>query len=238
MTALPAWPTPRDSEHYQLNVPPPPIPHNTRRQKGGQFPFFEVSSPASGTRANTATGTKTEVFSSPRKEKAAPKTPPPETTEEKARRRRMIVGSIITLFGVLSAIAIVVGLVVGLRAAPEQKSQTPQPSTTIIPTGTTTPNPTATATGDGGGLTSPTTVDRPQSLSTTGQSGQPWLFWQNAQGFLSRVVLNPSSTSWTGVSNFVQAKQNTPIASTFFESRWYAGQEVCFPCCSFISFHC
>lgn len=54
----------------------------------------------------------------------------------------------------------------------------------------------------------------------------PWIFWQNSQGFLSRFVLDPMSVSWTGVSNFVQARNNTPLASTFLETRWYAGQEV------------
>lgn len=110
-----------------------------------------------------------------------------------------------------------------------QTSDSPTPTPTVsVGGGEDTPQPTPTPT------PTPTLIP-PQiaSVSVTGWNvpgpeayNLVWLFWQDAEGYLTRAIFNSSTDDWSRVINFVKAKKGSPLAAQAFKGDWYADLDV------------
>lgn len=148
--------------------------------------------------------------------------------ESKTRCSRTTIW-LLAILSLVLILIIILGAVLGSLA--RSRHSVLQPSITEIPAGTT---PTSTASTGATGIPS-SAVPTPHiaSISATGWSvpgpqgyNSIWLFWQDRQGYLSRAAYNSSTGNWTRVSNFVEAREKTPVAASTLDAKWYEDQQV------------
>lgn len=237
ITALPRWDSSLHSSRPKIPLPFPlkiHSGHGRQSSKHSQTPILEneAEKKEAGLQSGLAslgvkrTGSNRSVFKSPQN------TGPYGMDDRRQRHSRNLVWLVAAVVVVLS-LAIILGAVLGTFVKPGPSNPTPQ--VTEIPAGMV-PTPTATNTQIAPSPTG-TKVPRPEnqlaSVAVTGWRvpgaqghNSIWLFWQNREGYLSRATYDSSTGNWTRVTNFVKAKEDTPIAAAAVNLSYYAGQEV------------
>lgn len=220
LTALPRWESFRTNDRPRLHIPLPALPKRAHARKDSRTPILDKDVRTSD--LDNGEGSKSYHLERIESRAITP------VEKRKPRYSRTTLWLVAMLIVVLIVI-IVLGAVLGKMA--HRRSTVIAPTVTEIPADTT-PTPTTSFVATVPSQTIAPT-HRVPSVAVTGYNvpgsrgyNSVWLFWQDSQGYLSYAAYNSSTGNWTRVTNFAEARKDTPLAASVLNTDWYKDQKV------------